>query len=72
MNRGDRIIFLVCSAILFYFYTQAVYQYGVTHGKASCKPLPGLTTPKKPVGYEMSKRQLRRMIRYEQAKGGVL
>lgn len=43
MNRGDpnryadRIVFWVCSAILFVAYTEAVYRYGVTHGKAEPK-----------------------------------
>lgn len=34
-NRyADRIVFWVCAALLFVFYTQAVYDYGHTHGQA--------------------------------------
>lgn len=34
-NRyADRIVFWICSALLFVFYTQAVYELGSTHGKA--------------------------------------
>ncbi len=34
-NRmADRIVFWVCAVLLFFFYTQAVYDYGFTHGKA--------------------------------------
>ena len=34
-NRlGDRIVFWLCLALTFLFYTQAVYDYGRTHGRA--------------------------------------
>lgn len=62
----------VFGAVCWTFSLWLAFDYGVAQALASCRTLPGLTTPKKPVGYEMSKRQLRRMIRYEQAKGGVL
>lgn len=71
MNRGnpnryaDRIVFWVCLFLLIGCVTQATYQVGVEHGRQSCRP--SVEIPKKS-GYEMNKRQLRRMIRYEQSK----
>lgn len=44
-NRlGDRIVFWMCLAVAFMFYTIAVYLHGVTHGKAEpkvCASVPG-------------------------------
>ena len=71
MNRypnriGDRIVFWVCLVVLFVFLFEAVYRLGKTHGMVETKPCVAAKSV-----YDMNKKQLRRMIRYEQAKGEV-
>jgi hypothetical protein len=66
---GDKAVFITCLAALAFIYTDMVYQIGYDLGKEKC--LPKVSVPKKSA-YDMTPRQLRRMIRYEQSKGGVL
>lgn len=62
---ADRIIFWFAAAMSFMFYSQAVYDYGYGHGRATC--LPKVEIPKIR-WYDLSPRQLKRMIKYEVAK----
>lgn len=67
-NRlGDKVVFWVALAFLLGLLGEAMYNLGVTHGKAQAQPA-ACPAPKKSL-YDLTPRQLRRMIRYEQAKG---
>jgi len=67
-NRlGDKVIFWVALAFLLGFIIEASYNLGVTHGNAQAQPA-ACPAPKKSL-YDLTTHQLRRMIRYEKAKG---
>ncbi len=63
-NLGDKVVFWACLALLFILIFEGVYQLGHTHGAASVSPCRPIKA-----AYDMDRKQLRRMIRYEQAKG---
>lgn len=66
-NFGDRIVFWVALAILIPLSIEATYSLGVRHGKAM---IPACSAPNKTKSlYDLTPRQLRRMIRYEKMKG---
>lgn len=61
-NRyADRVVFWVCVIAAFYLYTNALYDYAFRHGATS------KVCAQKSM-YDMTPKQLRRMIRYEKAK----
>lgn len=67
-NRfGDRIVFWVALAILIPLILEATYALGVRHGKAL---VPACSAPVKAKSlYDLTPRQLRRVIRYEKMRG---
>ncbi len=67
-NRAfSALLFLACLLVLLGLTIDAAYNLGYRHGVANAKPM---LCPR-PMSYDMSKRSIRRMIRYELAKGGV-
>lgn len=69
-NRfGDRIVFWTCAIGALAFMFQSVYDYGVSKGEAKCAPVVAVPKKSQHSLYDLTPRQLRRMIRYEQAKG---
>lgn len=67
---ADRIIFWLAASIAFLIYSQALYQYGYDHGRDTPKKCAAPEAKK--MSYDTSKREMRRWIRYELAKGNTL
>ncbi len=66
-HLGDRLVFWVCSALLLILVCEGVYKLGRTHGVTSVSPCRPIKA-----AYDMDRKQLRRWVRYEQAKGEKL
>lgn len=65
-NRAlNWILTVLCVIAIAVLYGDAMYQHGREQAEAKCAP--AMAVPKKSL-YDMTPRQLRRMIRYEKAK----
>lgn len=60
------LIFMLAIASMGAFVAYEVFQLGKESARAECKPV-----PIKKLSYDMSKREMKRWIKYELAKGGV-